>query len=131
VPPGSTRLALLSQFPAGYTGVGADVNATSSNDSCIKLDSPIVNPPTVTPQQPGAGQCGGPNGVVQPGDYQLREQPPSGTIFVRWDCYDLINNQTLTQTGSLGTLTLPSGLSVTCVAVYEYAPSPSPGVPSR
>lgn len=129
-PPGLPKLALLSQFPPGYTGLGANLNATSSNDSCIKPNSPIVNPPTVTPEQPGAGLCGT-DGSVQPGEYELRESPPSGTVFVRWDCYDLTNNQTLTQTGSLGTLTLPSFLSVTCVAVYAYAPSPSPGVPSR
>ncbi|WIA11284.1 hypothetical protein OEZ85_011408 [Tetradesmus obliquus] len=123
------RLALISQFPAGYTGPGANLSAISTNDSCVKLNSPIVNGTTLTPQQPGNGQCNGPNGNVQPGNYSLTQTALAGTVFVRWDVYDLTNNVNASNP-NLAAVVLSGTISVTLVAVYDYAPSPSPGVPS-
>jgi hypothetical protein len=130
-PPVLPKLALISQFPANYTGDTANLRAVSLNDICIEEPSARLGG-NVTVVSPGPGLCNG-DGSVQPGAYNLTQTPPSGTVFLRWECSDVTSGtaQGTTNTTGATSLTLSGAISVTCVAVYDFAPSPSPGVSPR
>lgn len=60
---------------------------------------------------------------LQAGTYTLSQSAPSGTLFQGFLCYNI------TATGAVGpvnvsSVTLASGLSMTCVAVYTVTVSP-------
>ncbi|KAF6262366.1 hypothetical protein COO60DRAFT_1636040 [Scenedesmus sp. NREL 46B-D3] len=118
------KLALISDFPAGYTGPTANLTARSTSNSCDKAPSPRLSQ-SVTILQPGPGLCGG-NGFVDQGVYSLTQAAPSGTTFVNWRCYDITTGNAVPLAPSAN-VTLIGATSVTCVAIYSLAPSPSPG----
>eukprot|EP00883_Tetradesmus_obliquus_P005472 jgi/Sobl393_1/1589/SZX60399.1 len=123
--PGLAQLALLTKLPAGYPSPGADLNATSpGNDQCLKPSSPVEGRNSTSITSPGAGQCG--NGV-NPGTYTLGESPMPGLVFKAWQCYNTATGQSIVTNANAQQL--QAGQAVTCVAEYELAPSPSPGVP--
>jgi hypothetical protein len=117
------QLALTSQFPDGYNGPTANLTAVAPNvDNCTKAPSPHVGQNGVTVVQPGPGRCNE-DGSMQPGTYQLGESTPAGTVFQRWECYDVTNG---TAQGPVnGTTVVLSGSAFkSCVAVYALIPSP-------
>jgi hypothetical protein len=130
-PPVLPKLALISQFPASYTGGTANLRAASPNDSCIEEPSARLGG-NVSVVSPGPGLCNT-DGSVQPGSYNLTQTPPPGTVFLRWECSDVTSGTAQGTTNTTGTtnLNLSGAISVTCVAVYDIAPSPSPGVSPR
>jgi hypothetical protein len=125
------KLALISAFPPGYTGDTANLRAVSLNDTCIQEPSPRLSS-NVTVVNPGPGLCNV-DGSVQPGKYNLTQAPPPGTVFLRWECSDVTTGVAQNTANSTGptVVTLAGAISVTCVAVYDFAPSPSPGVSPR
>jgi hypothetical protein len=86
------QLSLLSEVsaPAGfpYTGVGASLIAVGpANSNCTKAPSTLVSG-TVNATAPGAGGlCSAVGSPV--GQYNLTQQPPAGTTFVRWECFNV------------------------------------------
>lgn len=122
------KLALLSQFPAEYDGVTANLGATSGNDSCTKAPSVRLQPP-LTAAQSAAGQCGT-SGYVEPGTYVLNQAAPAGTEFVRWDLYDTSSGTPVLLPANTS-VSLAGSQSLTAVAVYRLPGSPSPAPPTR
>jgi hypothetical protein len=122
-------LALLSEFPAEYTSpVTANLSATSGNDTCTKAPSTRLQPP-LTAAQSAAGQCGT-SGFVEPGTYALAQQAPAGTVFVRYDLYNMSSGTpVLLPAGT--PVSLAGSDSLTAVAVYRLPGSPSPAPPTR
>jgi hypothetical protein len=120
---GPLQLSLLSQVNAApgfpYTGSGGRLTALGpSNSSCSKLPSDLVSS-TVNATTPGpGGQCGAAN-LAAAGQYNLTQVAPNGTIFVRWECYNVTG-------GSAGTPLVADSVNVlsnevwTCIA-RKYA----------
>jgi hypothetical protein len=122
------KLALISSFPPSYNGPTANLRADEANDkdSCIKAPSPRLNVSGVTVMQPGPGQCAGTNnsGFMVPGSYDLDEgSPPAGTIFKRWECYNVSNGGTPIPLTDFS-VDLSGNSSITCVAVFDVPPNP-------
>jgi hypothetical protein len=118
------KLALISQFPDAYQGATANLSADSSGGSqqCVKAPSQRLGDVSVL--QPGDGQCGS-NGLVAPGTYTLDQAAPAGTVFLRWELFDITTGTALgPELGS--SVTLSGNMSVTAVAVYGLLVSPSP-----
>jgi hypothetical protein len=119
------KLALLSYFPASYTGQTADLVATGPTDTCTEAPSTRLNG-TVTVVAPGAGACFT-DGTVDGGTYNLTQVPPPGTVFVNWTCYDTTSGTAGAGTGGASTTLAPNtNTTKTCVAFYDVAASPSP-----
>ncbi|WIA38755.1 hypothetical protein OEZ86_002048 [Tetradesmus obliquus] len=118
------KLALISQFPAGYNGPGANLTATitpGGQTTCIKLLSPQLNKNGTTLTAPGEGLCNT-NGTMPPGTYNLDQRPPQGTEFDRWDCYDVSGTTPGQPDVDVDSVTLQEGDVITCVAVFTMRP---------
>jgi hypothetical protein len=102
----------------------ANLSAKAPTDNCTKIFSPRQGFNNVTVLQPGAGQCGD-DGYVDPGTYILSQTPPAGTVFIGWKCYDITTGVIGSNTAVPVTILIGSK-SVSCVAEYNYAASPSP-----
>lgn len=121
-------LALVSSFTgASYTGPGANLSATALNDTCTRAPSPIVGVAGVTIVNPGPGLCGATgSGTVAAGVYSLTQSAPSGTVFLRWDCFNTTSGSAILLVTGVTTITITqSNTSTTCVAVYSV-PVPVP-----
>jgi hypothetical protein len=123
------KLALLSEFPAEYNGITANLTASSGNDTCSEAPSTRLLPP-VTVAQPGAGRCGT-DGYVEPGTYALTQVAPIGTEFVRWDVYNITSGTPVLVSSGTPTASLAGSDSFTVVAVYKLPGTPSPAPPPR
>jgi hypothetical protein len=120
------QLSLLSQVaaPSGmpYSGPGGNLTAVGpSSSSCNKATSDLVSA-TVNVTSPGAAaQCGAAGTAV--GQYNLTQIEPTGTAFVRWECYSVSGSSS-----TAITLITPSAVQlqldavVTCLAVYNQLP---------
>ena len=128
--PLSVQLALLSALPAGYEGPGANVTAVGANGGCAKTPAPQLSE-DVTAQQPGDGVCGG-DDVLAPGTYNLTQEAPPGTTFLRWDLYNATDG-TFLDSLSDPVISLQLDDAVTVVAVFSSPdlPSPSPALSPR
>lgn len=124
VPP-NPRLALLSQYPTAYPATGPTANLTATgpggaNASCTEAPSQKLSG-SINVTAPGDGFCFG-NGTVPPGTYNLTQVPAPGTLFQRWECYNMTN-------GAAGppingsSITLAVNVNMTCVAVYTLVPT--------
>jgi hypothetical protein len=124
------KLALISSFPPQYNGTGANLAAFDAGglSPCSKAPSPRLDVNNVTVLNPGSGQCGT-NGTMEVANYTLAQTAPSGTVFWRWQCFD-ISNGTAVAMQSSSPVILAASMSVTCVAVYNLttvsSPSPVP-----
>jgi hypothetical protein len=124
------QLALLSAFPAGYSGASASVSAASTSSSCVKQPAPQLGA-NATLQQPGDGLCGS-DGLVAPGTYTLTAEAPPGTTFLRWELYNATDGRLLTSLpDAVATLQLDSAVTVVAVFSSPGSPSPSPTLSPR
>jgi hypothetical protein len=124
VPP-NPKLALLSQYPAAYPTTGPTANLTATgpggvNASCVEAPSERLTG-IINVTAPGTGLCFG-NGTVPPGTYNLTQVPAPGTIFSRWDCYNVTNGAAGAPING-SSITLGLNMSMTCVAVYTLVPT--------
>ncbi|WIA18464.1 hypothetical protein OEZ85_009921 [Tetradesmus obliquus] len=121
------KLALISDFPASYTGPTANLSASSATATCVEAPSARFNTSNVTLVSPGEGLCNG-NGNMPPGAYNNFTQiAPPGTVFVGWQCYaiDTVNGvTTLVSSGMNPVIGLSNNDFITCKANYSLAPSP-------
>lgn len=119
------KLALISDFPASYTGPTANLSASSATATCVEAPSARFNTSNVTLVSPGEGLCNG-NGNMPPGAYNNFTQiAPPGTVFVGWQCYaiDTVNGvTTLVSSGMNPVIGLSNNDFITCKANYSLAP---------
>ena len=123
--PVQPKLALLSEFPASYSGSTANLTATGPTDTCTEAPSTRLAG-AVTIVAPGAGVCFT-DGTVDGGLYNLTAVAPAGTVFVGWTCYDTTSGTAGAGVPG-GSTTLPpnTNTTTTCVALFDLAASPSP-----
>jgi hypothetical protein len=126
------RLALLARLPDAYTGSTPRLQAVNLNSSVLVCEKNTTRwaPPNATVTSPGDGWCGSgtpPNGTVPAGSYSVNATAPVGTVFSRWECYNVLTgnataiNVTAAAMNS-AIFSLPLGSAVTCVAVYDILP---------
>jgi hypothetical protein len=112
------QLSLLSHVAAPaampYSQLGGNLTAVGpSNSNCSKPQSDLVSA-RVNVTSPGVGaQCGAT--AVAVGQYTLSQVAPAGTMFLRWECYNITG-------GSEGTPLIGARITImlnelwTCVA---------------
>jgi hypothetical protein len=59
---------------------------------------------------------------VAPGTYNLTQVPVPGTLFDRWECYNVTNGTAGTPVNG-SSISLALNVSMTCVAVYSLVPT--------
>lgn len=133
VPVTVPKLALLSDYPATYTGPTTNLTAVGPSSSCSQAPSLRLGSNGTTITLPGSGSCFG-AGPAVPGLYVLSQSgPPANLVFDRWECYSITNgsagppfapvvsvtNTTNNTTSTFTGLSL-SNQTITCVAVYTY-----------
>jgi hypothetical protein len=118
------KLALISEFPANYTGPTANLTAINEkNDTCVEAPSARYNMDNVTLVSPGLGLCNK-DGSMPPGTYRFNQAPPPGTEFKGWECYEIIGSNAIgpIAVGMTPVVNLNGTQSVTCKAIYELTP---------
>jgi hypothetical protein len=113
------KLAIIAQYPPGYTGPPASLLASNKNATCSRAPPPVLGKNGVTIDQPGAGLCGV-NGTMPPGTYNLDQDQPSSLAFDMWVCYDIYNNGTnyTIRAKDVEAVLLERDDVVTCVAIF-------------
>jgi hypothetical protein len=114
------KLALVSNFPPGWSGKSADLTAKGNAVDCVRAPSPIIGTNNVSIVAPGAAGLCGIDGSVPSGPYNLTQLAPPGARFDGWECFDVAGNSSM----SIGTdpnVLLAGADQVTCVANYVVA----------
>jgi hypothetical protein len=117
------KLALISEFPPSYNGITANLTATSNNATCVEAPSARLNETNnVTLATPGPGFCNE-DGSMPQGNYSFSETAPPGTVFDRWECYEIIGSNVIgpISSGKTPTIDLTGTKQITCKAIYTLA----------
>jgi hypothetical protein len=121
------KLALISEFPAGYNDSSANLTATGTNNAnCVEAPSSVMGHNGVSIEDPGPGFCGT-DGSMPASNYTLGQTAPPGVVFQGWECYEITDD--VPRPIAMATameVPLNTNEMVTCVAIYVLASSPSP-----